>query len=72
MNKTILAVLICIPTLFLTGCVTETIYAPGYVSYPAYNGSYVSSTGYGVGDYGLGFGSDYNPHYGLLDFGAEH
>ena len=72
MKKTILALLILTPTLFLTGCITETIYSPGYASYPVYNGSYVSSTGYGAGDYGLGFGTNYDPQDGLADFGVEH
>ncbi|MDR3501711.1 MAG: hypothetical protein P4L79_03930 [Legionella sp.] len=71
MKKIILALLVLIPELFLTGCVIDTNASRDYVS-SGYNGSYVSSTGYGVSDYGLGFGTNYNPRYGLMDFGIEH
>lgn len=72
MNKIISSLLLLIPALFLTGCITENMYSSGYSSSRPYNGTYISSTGYGVGDYGLGFGTNYNPRYGLEDFGIEH
>lgn len=58
MRKAFLAVFLFVPVLVLSGCVTtETSYTPQY------NAGYVSATGYGVGDYGLGFGNDYKPAY---------
>jgi hypothetical protein len=68
MKKSFFAVFILLSALFLPGCVIGT----GYSYYPVYNGSYVSSTGYGVSDYGLGFGRSYNPDDGLADFGVGY
>ncbi|WP_133137542.1 hypothetical protein [Legionella rowbothamii] len=71
MKKIILALLVLTPELFLTGCIIGTNSSPDYIS-PVYNRNYVSSTGYGMSDYGLGFGTSYNPRYGLMNFGIEH
>lgn len=71
MRKTLLAVFTLGAVLSLTGCMVGTG-APGYAYSPGYNRSYVSSTGYGVSDYGLGFGRSYNPDYGLADFGVGY
>ncbi|WP_058533892.1 hypothetical protein [Legionella saoudiensis] len=71
MKKIILLLLVLLPELFLTGCIIGTNSTPEYVS-PGYNASHISSTGYGISDYGLGFGTNYNPRYGLMDFGIEH
>ncbi|MFJ1269369.1 hypothetical protein ACD661_12445 [Legionella lytica] len=70
MRKIILVLLVLLPELFLTGCVIGANSSPEYIA-PAYNRNYVSSTGYGMSDYGLGFGTS-NPRYGLMDFGIEH
>lgn len=64
MKRIFLAVLIGVSVTFLTGCVTETSYSPGY------NTSYISSTGYGVGDYGLGYGTNYGQ--GVAGFGGGY
>ncbi|EHL29204.1 hypothetical protein [Legionella drancourtii] len=74
MKKTFFAVFTFMLVTFLTGCIigTGSGYSPGYAYSPGYNASYVSSTGYGVSDYGLGFGRSYNPDYGLLDFGVGY
>lgn len=71
MKKIILALLVLIPQLFLTGCIIGSN-SSSENGPPVYNRNYVSSTGYGMGDYGLGFGTSYNPRYGLMDFGIEH
>ncbi|KTD58147.1 hypothetical protein [Legionella shakespearei] len=64
MKKIITALLVIVPAMFLSGCVTETTYSSGYNTttyYPRYNTSYVY--GGGLGYTGVGFGGIYNTGY---------
>ncbi len=63
MKKNIVSLLVFLPTMFLTGCVTETTYNPGYNSNYVYTGSsyvYSGGAGYWPSNYNrVGYGRGY-------------
>lgn len=75
MKKIIITVLVFLPIMFLTSCVTQTTYRPGYNSqYVNSDADYLYSNrvdylGYGLGGRGLGgYGMG---GYGLVGYGGE-
>lgn len=60
MKKILMAVLLCIPAILLTGCVTETTsYSQSYGNGYPYTNTYYGSGYYGSGYYGSGYYGGY-------------